>query len=127
MAFKPGEGGRPKGAKNKVSRKMDEAFDKAFDYLQTKDSTKLEQWAEDNPTEFYKLCAKRLTLNTDSVSRVITESVSDEQARVMAEEFIESARAGNQAVGEGESGRLHQGDAAGLPTGGPTQEDSAGA
>ena len=100
--FGPGNPGRPKGAKNKSTRKADEAFDLAFDALQENDTTKLEAWARENLTEFYKLFAKRIT--TASESHVVTESVSEEQARHMAEAYIGSAR---NSVGEGESPKLH--------------------
>lgn len=125
--YRPGQSGnpagRPKGSKNKSTRKADEAFDLVFDALQTNDRTKLEAWAKDNLTEFYKLFAKKLTTNAQSESHVVTETVSEEQARLMAQEYLESARA---KVGEGQPGGVHGCDATGLSPGEPASQDSKG-
>jgi hypothetical protein len=50
--------GRPKGALNKVTRTVREAFERAFLMLQRNDVASLETWASENPTEFYKLAAR---------------------------------------------------------------------
>jgi hypothetical protein len=117
MAFKPGQSGnpsgRPAGSKNKSTRKADEAFELVFDAMQENDTTSLLAWAQLNPTEFYKLFAKKLTTASDNHNHVVTESVTEEQARSMAEAFIESSR---NRVGEGKPGCLHDSVSPGLPS-----------
>lgn len=54
--FKKGEGGRPKGAANKLTKSAREAFALAFDALGGAEQLAL--WAVANPTEFYKLYAR---------------------------------------------------------------------
>jgi hypothetical protein len=62
MAFKPGNNanpkGRPKGAVNKVTQSVRDAFKAAFDELQEVPGARLGDWARDNPTEFYRLSGK---------------------------------------------------------------------
>jgi hypothetical protein len=115
LRYAPGQSGnpagRPKGTKNKITRKADEAFELVFDALQLDDTTKLQAWAKDNLTEFYKLFAKKLTTTAENQSHVVTETVSHEQARLMAEEYIATAR--DSVVPEVDP--VHGGDAAGLP------------
>jgi hypothetical protein len=51
---------RPKGSPNKIGAELKEHFLKAFHYLQI-DETKpfhLNQWAQDNPKDFYALTSK---------------------------------------------------------------------
>lgn len=48
--------GRPRGARNLVTRAAKEAFEVAFTQLGSVDA--LVSWARDNPTEYYKLYAK---------------------------------------------------------------------
>lgn len=49
--------GRPKGSQNKVTKAVKEAFEAAFNDLQTGENN-LVAWAEANPTDFYKLASK---------------------------------------------------------------------
>lgn len=58
MAFKEGEGGRPKGATNKTTKLVKEVFADAFNTLQDDPDVKLSAWGKKNPTEFYKLASK---------------------------------------------------------------------
>jgi hypothetical protein len=58
---KPGPG-RPPGALNKTTRKANEAFDYAFDKIDGAEG--LAEWARANRTDFYKLFAKRITVDT---------------------------------------------------------------
>ncbi len=53
--------GRPKGALNKTTRKANEAFDMAFDGIGGVEA--LQAWASENSTEFYKLFARRITVD----------------------------------------------------------------
>jgi hypothetical protein len=57
---KPGErrGGRQKGTPNKATVAVKEALQAAFDGLGG--ASRLQTWAEDNQTEFYKLWVKML-------------------------------------------------------------------
>jgi hypothetical protein len=60
--FKKGEGGRPPGAVNKVTRTVKEVFAKVFDELQDDPEANLMAWAKANKTEFYKLSSKLLPI-----------------------------------------------------------------
>jgi hypothetical protein len=52
--------GRPKGSANKLTKSVKDAFEAVFQDLQTdpKQPHALKAWAEQQPTEFYKLAAK---------------------------------------------------------------------
>ena len=60
MPFKPGQSGNPKGRKagvsNKSTRLIRDAFVKVFEARGGHKG--LQEWAEQNPDEFYKLSAK---------------------------------------------------------------------
>jgi hypothetical protein len=51
-------GGRQPGSPNKVTKTVKEAFEAAFRTAQELPGLKLDDWAQANPTEFYKVCAK---------------------------------------------------------------------
>lgn len=53
-AFKPGEGGRKKGVKNKLSRDAVAAIWGAYEHLQGVPGKDMHAWAESNPDDFYK-------------------------------------------------------------------------
>ncbi len=56
--FEKGNSGKPKGAKNKLTKSVKEAFEIAFNELQGDKEANLANWAKENTTEFYKLAAK---------------------------------------------------------------------
>jgi len=56
--FKPGNPGRPKGAKNKLTITVKETVLAAFNDLQNDPKANLLAWGKRNPTEFYKIAAK---------------------------------------------------------------------
>lgn len=58
MAFRKGEGGRPKGAQNKLTKTVREAVFDTFNELQEDKRYNLKAFAKENPTEFYKIAAK---------------------------------------------------------------------
>jgi hypothetical protein len=61
--------GRPKGARNKATVAMKEAISHVYAGLQDKtkkDHGHFLQWAEENPTEFYKIAAKLLPLQVNA-------------------------------------------------------------
>jgi hypothetical protein len=60
--FKKGEGGRPPGVQNKITRTVKETFAKVFDELQDDPKANLKKWAMANETEFYKLSSKLLPI-----------------------------------------------------------------
>ena len=58
MGFTKGNKGKPKGATNKLTKSVKEAFEVAFNQLQDDTDANLAEWAKNNTTEFYKLAAK---------------------------------------------------------------------
>lgn len=60
--FTPGNPGKPKGAVNKTTKQVKEVFAEVFAKLQSHKTAKLEKWAAENPTEFYKLAAKLIPI-----------------------------------------------------------------
>lgn len=54
----PRYGGRKAGTPNKITATVRQRFEEAFEKLQSSDKANLTTWAEENPTEFYKLSAK---------------------------------------------------------------------
>lgn len=56
--FKPGQGGRKPGSVNKTTKLVKEVFAEAFDKLQEHPTANLVSWAQEEPTEFYKLASK---------------------------------------------------------------------
>ena len=68
--FEKGNKGKPKGATNKITKSVKEAFEIAFSELQEDKEAKLSNWAKENPTEFYKLAAKLIptSVNADLTS-----------------------------------------------------------
>jgi len=70
MTFIKGNKGKPKGAQNKLTKSVKEAFEIAFSELQEDKEAKLSNWAKENPTEFYKLAAKLIptSVNADLTS-----------------------------------------------------------
>jgi len=55
-------GGRSKGTPNKVTQTVRERFQTAFELLQSHETSNLRTWAENNPTEFYRLASKLIPL-----------------------------------------------------------------
>lgn len=53
-----GEGGRPKGAKNKLTRTVRDVVLETFNDLQNDPQANISTWAKKNPTEFYRIAAK---------------------------------------------------------------------
>ena len=64
--FEKGNKGKPKGAVNKTTATVKEAFTEAFGKLQLKKGVNLAEWGEANPTEFYKLCTKLIPVAVDA-------------------------------------------------------------
>jgi hypothetical protein len=69
--FIKGNKGKPKGAQNKLTKSVKEAFEIAFSELQEDKEANLTNWAKDNTTEFYKLAAKLIptSVNADLTSK----------------------------------------------------------
>ena len=62
MAFQKGQSGNPagrkKGVPTKLTQSVRDAFKAAFDELQEVPGARLGDWAQANPTEFYRLSGK---------------------------------------------------------------------
>lgn len=57
--FKKGNPGRPKGTPNKLSKSVRETVLEVFNKLQAEGGpAALQNWAEKEPTEFYRIAAK---------------------------------------------------------------------
>lgn len=77
--FQKGNPGKPKGAKNKVTKTFKELLQNAVDALQDDPKANMVKWAKDNPTEFYKIAAKLIptelqgSVETNGIIRVVRE------------------------------------------------------
>ncbi len=83
--FEKGNKGKPKGAQNKLTKSVKEAFEIAFNELQGDKNANLATWAKENTTEFYKLAAK---LIPTSVNADLT--TQGEKLRLWKVEFIDN-------------------------------------
>jgi hypothetical protein len=84
MTFVKGNKGKPKGATNKLTKSVKEAFEVAFNELQGDENANLANWAKDNTTEFYKLAAKLIptSVNADLTTK-------GEQIKLWQLEFVD--------------------------------------
>lgn len=64
--FKKGHGGRPKGAKNKLTRSVKEMVKQVFDELQEDPKASLEAFAKKYPRDFYNIAAKLIPTEVDA-------------------------------------------------------------
>jgi hypothetical protein len=64
--FEKGNKGKPKGAVNKTTLSVKEAFVKAFEDIQNDKNVSLPKWARENPTEFYKIAAKLIPATVEA-------------------------------------------------------------
>lgn len=79
--------GRPKGSKNKVSKTIKAAFERAFTTLQRDPKARLAVWARANPTDFYKLASKLIPQEVKSEVNFINADVTmftDDELAVIA-------------------------------------------
>jgi hypothetical protein len=62
MPFKKGQSGNPKGrdvgTQNRITKTVKEAFEIAFNDMQSVPGVRLGDWGKENPTEFYKISSK---------------------------------------------------------------------
>lgn len=74
--FKKGQGGRPKGVPNKLSKSIRDSILEAFNELQIDKQYNILSWAKENTTEFYKIASKLIPVevaaNVD-VNRNVSE------------------------------------------------------
>lgn len=63
MAKRIKTGGRKAGTPNKVTKALQESFEQVFNQLQNSNTASLHAWAQQNPTEFYKLASKLIPLD----------------------------------------------------------------
>jgi len=56
--FEKGNAGKPKGAKNKVTKTFKGILQYVLTELQDDPKNNMLRWAQENPTEFYKIASK---------------------------------------------------------------------
>lgn len=71
MPFKKGEGGRPNGATNRLTKTVKEVVLDTFNRLQEDKQNNLFAFAKDNPTEFYKIAAKLIPTDIKAEVRTV--------------------------------------------------------
>lgn len=77
--FTKGNPGKPKGAKNRITKTVKEKVLEVFQELQGHPEASLKAWAVKKPGEFYQIAAKLIpTEVTGSVKRVIVVTDTDE-------------------------------------------------
>lgn len=59
-------GGSRKGIPNKLTKSVKEAFEIAFNELQSDEKSNLLSWAKENTTDFYKLAAKLIPTSVNA-------------------------------------------------------------
>lgn len=78
---KPEGSGRKKGVQNKTTTTVKAAVLAVFNKLQEnkENPANLENWANENPTEFYKIASKLIPTEVNASSSVIKVVVQDEE------------------------------------------------
>lgn len=77
--FKKGQGGRPPGAQNKLTRTVKETVLTVFNDLQEEKAHNLKAFAKRYPRDFYAIAAKLIpTEITGSVKSVVKVTVTDD-------------------------------------------------
>jgi len=75
--FKPGEGGRPKGVPNKLSRTVKQTVLDVFNILQDTPDHNLTKFAEKYPRDFYAIAAKLIpTELMGNVTTTVTHKIT---------------------------------------------------
>lgn len=77
--FKEGQGGRPKGVKNKLTRTVKETVLSVFNDLQKDRKHNLTAFAKEHPRDFYQIAAKLIpTELTGTIKTVFKVTRPDE-------------------------------------------------
>lgn len=66
MAAGKKTGGRKKGSVNLVNKPFREILVGALHRMQLKPNVNLDEWGENNPTEFYRLCSKLIDVKVSN-------------------------------------------------------------
>lgn len=82
--------GRPKGSKNKVTRVFREGVITAYENLGGADA--LTDWARENPSEFYKICARLIPTEMTVDANVQGYAMRFPEPCATAEEWQEKHR-----------------------------------
>lgn len=79
VPFNKGQGGRPAGAQNKLTRTVKETVLNVFNDLQDDSKNNLTAFAKKYPRDFYAIAAKLIpTEITGSVKSVVKVKITDE-------------------------------------------------
>lgn len=77
--FTSGNGGRPAGVPNKLTRTVKETVLAVFNTLQDDEEAKLEAWGKKNPTQFYQIAAKLIPTEITGTLKtvIVVKEISD--------------------------------------------------
>lgn len=64
--FKKGNKGKPKGAKNKITKTVKQAVLEVFNELQNDPKASLLEWGKKNPRDFYQIAAKLIPTEVEA-------------------------------------------------------------
>lgn len=85
--YKKGEGGRPTGVQNKITRTVKETVLKVFNDIQSDPKVKLSQFAKDHPRDFYAIAAKLIPTEVQATVEA-TITWNEQRTYVKEEEKI---------------------------------------
>ena len=102
--FKKGKSGnpkgRPKGSQNKLTKTVRETVLATFNELQDDPKHNLLEFAKKHPREFYQIAAKLIPNEIigrgEFVSKIIIETMTDEQAERVSKNVDKLRNAGNE-------------------------------
>jgi len=106
---RPGAGRKP-GIPNKITTSMKEAFRAAFDDLQNESGETLghlKQWATENPSDFYRICAKMIPQQINAEVTHMDKPADMTDAELINIAKSGSARTAGQTGGKKELTKIH--------------------
>ena len=77
--FKKGEGGRPKGAQNQLTKTVKETVLSVFNELQGDEKNNLKSFAEKYPRDFYQIAAKLIPTELTGTVKTIINVIDEDE------------------------------------------------